>query len=87
MNKKSLPYVFGLIGIFCLGYFVLCYAEGKRHIYPTKSGKGLYLGYKGYMEDPSCIINAEAERTIDEMAQDFGECMKVHQKYRAKAGY
>lgn len=58
--------------------------EKQEHLHIASSKRSVYIGGE---HEPGCIINAEPERTIDEMAQDFGDCLKVHKKYRAKAGY
>jgi len=58
--------------------------QKQEHTHIASSKRSVYIGGE---HEPACIINTELERTINEMAQDFGECLKVHKKYRAKAGY
>ena len=53
--------------------------EKQEHLHIASSKRSVYIGGE---HEPSCIINTELERTIDEMTQDFEECMEVHKKYQ-----
>ena len=81
-DKKIIISMFVGIAVFIISYsFVLVRnAEALRHIYPASSGEAVYIGTK---KEPACVINAGLERTPGEMTEDFGECLKLHKKYRA----
>ena len=83
MNRsKSL--IFTIAGAVFLLSFIVYPAcsralEKQEHLHIASSKRSVYNGGK---HEPSCVINTEPERTIDEMTQDFKECMEVHKKYQ-----
>jgi hypothetical protein len=75
-----------VVGLLALIYYPIIAPalEQRKHLHIASSKQAVYIGDK---DEPACIINAYPERTINEMAQDFGACLEVHKEYRTKAGY
>jgi hypothetical protein len=47
-------------------------------------GEGVHANQSGeavYIAGEACVINAGLDRSIGQMATEFGECLRIHQLY------
>ena len=48
------------------------------------NGEGIYANQSGeavYIAGEKCVINAGLDRSIGQMSEEFGECIRIHQQY------
>jgi hypothetical protein len=70
--KKKLM-IFAIIAGIIIGIATL-FGDGAG-VHANTSGEAVYVA------GSACIINAELDRSIDQMSEEFGECLRIHQQY------